>query len=313
MDSQQNATENVQSDPSRTESTGPGLSQQEDIAENQDISDAVAKAFDQVDELTKPAGEEAQTSLQNDPNRIESTGPGTGQVEVSASQPGAYTTDPAADPASQQTGQPGQSASRRNQGSGQSAPTTTEPSSQGQTAGGGVSQQEISDIVDQALDSEAPEEARSEAVRQAVEQFNGLDVDTKLAVFYYIYEGMGESVTPAALGAAPIELTQAFLDEFNALPDGEAQLEAQRALVRGDDNTLGREYGKQNENNKLAIWYLIAERMGKDVIGMPEDYKLDDIAQQNLVAVKELDFEQQITFLRDIASPMGHDPIERAV
>ncbi|AGY58516.1 orange carotenoid protein N-terminal domain-containing protein [Gloeobacter kilaueensis] len=176
-----------------------------------------------------------------------------------------------------------------------------------------ISSQEVSDIVDKALDSEAPEAARSEVVQQTVEQFKTLDVDSKLAVLYYLYEAMGESVTPAAPGAADIELTNAFFSEFNALPQGEAQLEAMRSLVRCDDNALGREYGKLSENNKLLIWYLLAERMGKDVIAMPEDYQLNDIGQQNLVHVKELDFEQQITFLRDVVEPMGRNPIQRAV
>lgn len=175
-----------------------------------------------------------------------------------------------------------------------------------------ISSQEVSDIVDQALDSPSPESARSEGVRTSVEQFNGLDVDQKLAVFYYLYEAMGESVTPAAPGAADLDLLKGFFDEFDALSPGDAQLEAMRALVRSDDNGLSREYGKHSENNKLAIWFLLAERMGKDVIDIPEDYKLSDVGQQNMVAVKQLDFEQQITFLRDIAAPMGIDSIQRA-
>ncbi|BAC88201.1 orange carotenoid protein N-terminal domain-containing protein [Gloeobacter violaceus] len=187
------------------------------------------------------------------------------------------------------------------------------PGAQDGNAGAGVSGEELDTIVEQALDSEAPEAARSVGVRNAVEQFNALEVDDKLAVLYYLYEAMGESVTPAAPGAADIELTTAFFGEFNALTDGDTQLEAMRALVRCEDNTLGREYGKLSENNKLVIWYLLAERMGDDVIGMPDDYQLGDLGQQNLVHVKELDFEQQITFLRDVVNPMGHDPIERAV
>jgi hypothetical protein len=122
---------------------------------------------------------------------------------------------------------------------------------------------------------------------------------------------MGSSVTPAAPGAADLELLKGFFDEFNALPFGDAQLEAMRAIVRCDDNALCREYGKHTENNKLAIWFILAERMGKDVVDIPEDYKLSDLGQQNLVSIKQLDFEQQITFLRDIAAPMGKDPIQR--
>lgn len=148
---------------------------------------------------------------------------------------------------------------------------------------------------------------RSEAVQQATDQFAALDVDSKLAVLYYLYKGMGEegSVTPAAPQAADLGLVQTFLDEFNALPKGEAQLEAMRALVRNDDSPLGRAYGGFGENNKLVVWYLLAQRMGKDIVDVPGDYQLGDSGKQHLDGLKELGFEQQITFLRAIASTMG--------
>ncbi|UFP96283.1 orange carotenoid protein N-terminal domain-containing protein [Gloeobacter morelensis] len=168
-----------------------------------------------------------------------------------------------------------------------------------------ISGERISEIVDKTLESQTPGEVRSEGVSEALTQFNGLDVDSKLAILYYLYEGMGDSVTPAAPEAANVVQIQGFFDQFDTLPMGDAQLEAMRALVRGEDNHLGREYGKHTENNKLFIWFLLAERMGKDVIGIPEGYRLSDAAQQSLEGIKELDFEQQITVLRDVAYAMG--------
>lgn len=140
-----------------------------------------------------------------------------------------------------------------------------------------------------------------------------LEVDVKLAILYCLYGAMGKSVTPAAPGAADAELLQGFFDEFDALPYGEAQLDAMRALVRGDDNDLSRAYGIYSENNRLAIWYFLAVRMGIDVIAMPQDYMLSEEGKSSLETVKQLDFEQQITFLRDVASSMGKETIERVV
>jgi Orange carotenoid protein, N-terminal len=169
----------------------------------------------------------------------------------------------------------------------------------------GVSSEETAEIVSQIVAGVPAEEIRTHGVKDTVHQFNDLEVDAKLAVFYYLYDGMGDSVTPAALGSADLELTKNFFDEFDALPFGDAQLDAMRALVRCDDTPLGHLYGNLVENNKLAVWYILAERMGDSVIGMPKDYKLADTGKQNLDAVKQLDFEQQITFLRDIANDMG--------
>jgi hypothetical protein len=189
-----------------------------------------------------------------------------------------------------------------------SASATTLPNS-----GGGISSGAVSDIVDQLMQDTLPENVRSNTVKDLNNQFAALSVDEKLAVFYYIYQGMGDSITPAALGAANVELTSSFFNEFNNLPKGDAQLDAQRALVRGDDTVLGRAYGSQIENNKLAIWYLIAQRMGKDVVGIPDDYQASDSANQALAAVKKLEFEQQITFLRDFANGMGKNSTDSAV
>ncbi|WP_218082187.1 orange carotenoid protein N-terminal domain-containing protein [Anthocerotibacter panamensis] len=181
---------------------------------------------------------------------------------------------------------------------------TTEPVSPS-----GISSSAVSEIVDQLMAGTPPEAVRTSGIQAVLDQFQALSVDEKLATFYYLYEAMGETVTPADLGAASTELAQSFFAEFDALPEGESQLEAQRAIAQSDDTALSREYGKQTENNKLAIWYLIAVRMGRDVIGMPADYRLSNDAQSCLEAVKQLGFEQQITFLREIARCMGRDPI----
>lgn len=169
-----------------------------------------------------------------------------------------------------------------------------------------------SEIVDQIIEGESAENIRSEGVIEAKREFMILDVDVKLAILYYLYEAMGDSVTPAAPGAASTEIAQIFFDEFDAFPLGDAQLDAMRSLVRGDDNDLGRLYGTFSENNKLVVWYFLAVRMGDDVIGMPQDYTLSEAGKSNLETVKQLDFEQQITFLRDVVSAMGKESITRA-
>ncbi|BAC88200.1 gll0259 [Gloeobacter violaceus PCC 7421] len=152
---------------------------------------------------------------------------------------------------------------------------------------------------DQPLRSEAPEAVRSAQLEHAVGQFNALEVDDKLAVLYGVYKLSGQAIDSATPDDANFEMTREFFGEFDALPQGEAQLEAMRALLRRDGNAIGHIYSRYTETERLAIWLLLAKRMGSDVIGVPAGYQLSEQAQTILALVQPLDFEQQITFLGD--------------
>jgi hypothetical protein len=72
---------------------------------------------------------------------------------------------------------------------------------------------------------------------------------------------------------------------------------------------LTREYGALSDTTKLLFWFMLAQGMDAgDVIPMPSDYQLSGAANQVLEQVKALEFQQQMTFFRDIVSPMGSEP-----
>ena len=54
-------------------------------------------------------------------------------------------------------------------------------------------------------------QALTSETQDAVKAFENLDTDAKLAVFYFIYEKMGESITPAAPAATEPELAPRLL------------------------------------------------------------------------------------------------------
>lgn len=162
--------------------------------------------------------------------------------------------------------------------------------------------QELIQPVDMPLQSEEGMGERSAEIGQAVEAFQSLEVDDRLAVFYYLYRIAGPAISKAAPDDANRELTQEFFAEFDKLPHGEAQLEAMRSLVRGEQSPLASEYLKLTETLKLAAWFLIAERTGGDVIGIPESYQLSFKAKRVLELARGLDFEQQIQFLAAISN-----------
>jgi hypothetical protein len=150
----------------------------------------------------------------------------------------------------------------------------------------------------------------SDSENKLVTGFQSLDVDQQLALFYFVYKEMGDSVTPAAPGASTVspEIGEAYFNRVKELPHDQ-QLELQRDLINHKNTEFSREYGALSDTTKLLFWYLLAQGMdNQTIIPLPPGYELSSEANQVLEQIKGLDFEQQITLFRDIVSPMGVDP-----
>jgi hypothetical protein len=149
----------------------------------------------------------------------------------------------------------------------------------------------------------------SNVAPEQVESFQALDVDQQLALFYFVYKEIGNSITPAAPGASTASPAIAE-GLFNQVKDlsFEDQLQLQRDLIIGEDTPITREYAALSDTTKLLFWYLLAQGMDNDqIIPMPPEHKLSDQANQLFSQIQELSFERQMTFFRDIVSPMGFD------
>lgn len=143
-----------------------------------------------------------------------------------------------------------------------------------------------------------------------VESFQKLSTDQQLALFWYIYTEMGESITPAAPGAstASTEVAQSLFEQVQAMSQDE-QLQVQRDLIERKNNLIAREYGALSDTTKLLFWYLLATGMDNGtVIPVPEGYELVAEAKSLFNEIVKLDFGQQITLFRDVVAPMGVDP-----
>lgn len=146
------------------------------------------------------------------------------------------------------------------------------------------------------------------SLEQALNSFNNLTVDDKLALLWFVYTKMGDSVTPAAPGAASDEIAEGLYNQVKELSHQE-QLEVQRNLFQGKDTLISREYGSLSENTKLLFWYRLAQGMEeKTIIPMPEDYQLAGNAQQLLSKIEDMEFDYQITFLREAVGKAGSEP-----
>lgn len=147
----------------------------------------------------------------------------------------------------------------------------------------------------------------SNASTELVKAFQGLDVDQQLALFYFIYKEMGNSVTPAAPGASTVSpaIAEGLFNQVKELSH-EEQLQLQRDLITGKNTLIAREYGALSDTTKLLFWYLLAQGMDNgSVIPMPSEYKLSGSAENLFTQIKGLEFDQQITLFRNIVSPMG--------
>lgn len=153
------------------------------------------------------------------------------------------------------------------------------------------------------------EQALSGETQKVVQAFEGLDTDAKLALLYFVYEKMGDSITPAAPAATEPELAPILLGDYYELSDDE-QLAIQRQIVNREDTDYSRAYGALKENNQLMVWYAWARGMGDTVVDMPEGYEPTQAINNVLSQIEGLEFEAQISMLRTVASNMGYSDVK---
>ena len=152
-------------------------------------------------------------------------------------------------------------------------------------------------------------QALSDKTQKVVQAFEGLGTDEKLALLYFIYEKMGESITPAAPAATEPELAPLLMGDFYQLSH-EDQLAVMRQIVNCEDSEYSRAYGALKENNQLMVWFAWAQGMGDTVVDMPQGYKATQSINEALSQIEGLDFDEQISVLRTVASHMGYTEIK---
>lgn len=142
-------------------------------------------------------------------------------------------------------------------------------------------------------------------VSRTLSSYGNLSTDEKLAFLWYVYTKMGTSVTPAAPGAASDEIVEGLFDQVKELSH-EEQLDVQRKIIESQDSLISREYGAFSENSKLYFWYRLAQGMeAGTIVPMPENYEPSGAVTELLSQVESMEFEQQITLLRNAVVEAG--------
>lgn len=153
-------------------------------------------------------------------------------------------------------------------------------------------------------------QSSDQTINQHVQAIQKLDVDEQLALFYFIYKEMGDSITPAAPGAstASADIAEGLFNQIKEKSQ-EEQLQFQRDLINKGDTEYTRMYGSMSDTTKLLFWYRLAQGMDNNtIIPMPPNYEISSQSQEILNQIKGIDFEQQITLFRDYVGPMGAEP-----
>ncbi len=149
---------------------------------------------------------------------------------------------------------------------------------------------------------------RSEGTQSLVNDFQNLSTDDQLALLYWIYEKMGDSVTPAAPGAAEPNIAPMLMDDYYKLSEDD-QLNIMRDIVDRKDTVYSRAYGALSANNQLVVWYAWALGMGDTIVDMPSDYKSTPETDALLSKIEKAEFEEQISMFREIAGAMGYTEV----
>lgn len=143
---------------------------------------------------------------------------------------------------------------------------------------------------------------------QNISSYQNLTTDEKLALLWYVYTKMGTSVTPAAPGAAADEIAKGLFEQVKKL-SFEEQMTVQRQIIEGKDSLISREYGSLSQNTKLYFWYRLAQGMeAGTIIPVPDNYEPTGGVSELLSQIELMEFEQQITFLRDAVIKAGAEP-----
>ncbi len=142
--------------------------------------------------------------------------------------------------------------------------------------------------------------------------FDQLGVDDQLAFLWYAYTEMGNTITPAAPGAARLQLAESLLNQIKQMSPAE-QTQVMRDLANHADTPISRSYGFFSVNTKLAFWYELGELMKQGIVApIPTGYRMTPGVEVVLAATQKLDPGQQITVLRNTVVNMGFDTSELA-
>jgi len=152
-----------------------------------------------------------------------------------------------------------------------------------------------------------PDTLAADTVPATIARYWQLSAEDQLALIWFAYLEMGESITPVAPDAACMALAGPTLAAIEMLSFQE-QSQVMCDLANRASTPICRIYATWTPNVKLGFWYQLGEWMNQGLVApIPEGYKLSTNASAILRTIGSLEAGQQITVLRSCAIGMGYD------
>ena len=153
-----------------------------------------------------------------------------------------------------------------------------------------------------------PDTASADVVPAITARFRLLSAEDQLALIWYAYLEMGNTITVAAPGAARMQFAEPVLNQIKSMNFAE-QSQVMCDLANHADTELARWYASWSVNIKLGFWYQLGQWMAAGLVApIPEGYQLSANASSVLSSLKAVEQGQQITLLRNFVVDMGYDP-----
>ncbi len=152
-----------------------------------------------------------------------------------------------------------------------------------------------------------PNTLAADAIPATTARFTQLSAEDQLALIWFAYLEMGQSITVAATGAANMQFAENTLEAIKKMTPLE-QSQAMCDLANRADTEVSRAYSTWTPNIKLGFWYRLGEWMEEGFVApIPEGYQLSANAAAVLQSIRTLESGQQITVLRNAVVDMGYD------
>ncbi|HLP87357.1 MAG TPA: orange carotenoid protein N-terminal domain-containing protein [Nostocaceae cyanobacterium] len=160
-------------------------------------------------------------------------------------------------------------------------------------------------------------------ISQAVSTFSRLDIDDRLATLGLLYTEIADEIPANVIDSLPTGTAAGLVAQIQRISP-EQQLSALRdilpatrndqdevildphpskaavELVQGGTTVPTGQYGALSIEEKLAFWYMLAERLGTNIIDIPSDYEPSEQAQSLCNSLLSLNTNDIVAFLQRV-------------
>lgn len=132
---------------------------------------------------------------------------------------------------------------------------------------------------------------------QAIQAFDSVEVDCKIAVLWQIYDTLGQAFAAIAPVALFSQAVQQLLNQIQQV-DRDDQTAILRDILAGADTRFTQAYQELNINMKLAFWHRLFNLLPANRLPLTTCQTGSAITQALLVRLDAMGLNERLHFLR---------------